>query len=212
MSKFQELTRKEKIEHIWEYYKFHIIATAVGVFFVIQLLVLIFGPKPPKPLANVVIMGRYIHDDEKIDEFTNQIENIIDGGEIGKVELNMFPVDWSQSSQLTMAMEQKLMLMMQAKEIDVLIVEKEKFDAYTANNDYSGFVALDEIEELKEILESNKNNLIQNNHNENKVYGISTINNIKLQELGVGSNFIISIPMISENRDHAVKVIEWMYE
>ena len=215
MTKFKALTKKEKIEHIWEYYRFHIIGSIIGIFFIANMLVTVFGPKPPEPVANVVIAGSYVGDDEKIDQFRNDIENIIDQGGNGKVNLNILSVNWEHQSEMTMAMEQKFMIMFQMREVDVLLLEKEKFDSYVDKLDSTMYQPLESIPELAQILEANKDNLVMRKFPDDageRVYGLFVKDNIKLKDMGLGDNYIISIPVVANNPDHAAEVIKWLYE
>lgn len=150
MTKFQKLTKKEKVEHIWEYYRYHIIGGVIGVFMTYSLLMTIFGPKPPEPAVNIVVMGIYVQDSEKIDKFKEEIKDIIENDEERKVEVNMFPVDWESSSPMDIAMNQKLVLMFQAKEIDIMIIEEPKFDSFIMNVEEGIYESLEEKEELRE--------------------------------------------------------------
>ena len=215
MTKFKALTKKQKIEHIWEYYRFHIIGTILGIIFLTNLLVTIFSPRPPAPAANVVIIGKVWHDDEKIASLTSKMEHIIGYDEDERVEINFFPVNWEEQSQLTMGMEQKLMVMLYSKEIDVYGLEKERFFSYVKNLEETMFESLEDIPALASILEENKDKLAKvsfGEEEEEKVYGIFINDNIKFKDMGLGEDFLITIPIVSENKDNAVKVIQWLYE
>ncbi len=216
MTTFQKLTKKEKVEHIWEYYRYHILGGAFAIFIVSSLLIQVFGPQPPEPLASVVVMGVYAQDMDKVDQLKKEMESIIEGdGEFGPVELSMHQVDFNSNSPMDAAMNQKLMLMFQAKEIDVLIVEESKFDSYIENIEYGIYESLEDQPELKEILEANQENLVRripNGETIEKVYGLSSRNNIKLKSVGLGDDFVISVPAISDKKDNAFKVIKWLYE
>ena len=215
MTKFKALTKKEKVEHIWEYYRLHIIGTMAGVFFVVSILMTIFGPKPPEPAADLVIVGGYVGHEEKVDQFKSDIEDIIDQGEEGKVNVNIMTVNWEEQSEVTMAMEQKLMLMFQTRELDVLILEKEKFDIYVNNLDSTLCQPLESIPELAQILEDNQESLVRRKFRDDdteKIYGISVKDNIKLKEIGLQDDFIVVIPIVAKNTENAVEVVKWLYE
>ena len=215
MTKFKALTKKEKVEHIWEYYRLHIIGTMAGVFFVVSILMTIFGPKPPEPAADLVIVGGYVGHEEKVAQFKSDIEDIIDQGEEGKVNVNIMTVIWEEQSEVTMAMEQKLMLMFQTRELDVLILEKEKFDIYVNNLDSTLCQPLESIPELAQILEDNQESLVRRKFRDDdteKIYGISVKDNIKLKEIGLQDDFIVVIPIVAKNTENAVEVIKWLYE
>lgn len=215
MTKFKALTKKQKIEHIWEYYRLHIIGSIVGIIFLTNILVTIFSPRPPAPAAQIVIVGKLVQDDEKIASLTSEMEHIIGDGEDQRIELSFLPVDWAEYSQLTMGMEQKLMVMLHTKEIDVFGLEKERFASYVESLEESMFEPLDDIPALAKILEQNKENLMKvkfEDQEQEKVYGIFVKDNIKLKKIGLGDDFLITIPIVSENKDNAVKVIQWLYE
>ena len=67
----------------------------------------------------------------------------------------------------------------------------------------------------QKVLEENKENLMKvkfEDQEQEKVYGIFVTNNIKFRDMGLGEEFLITIPVVSENKDNAVKVIQWLYE
>lgn len=215
MTKFKELTKKEKIEHIWEYYKLHIIGGGLAIFMLSSLLFQIFSPQPPEAAVNLVIMGLYNHDDEKLDAFKEEIENIIDNGESGKVEVDTFQVDWSVASPMEVAMNQKLVLMFQAQEIDVMIIEEGKYNDYISNIEDNIYESLDDKEDLKNIIQDNEDALVkrklEGSTNE-QVYGLYAKDNIKLQGIGLTDNYVVSIPVIAKNKENAIKTLEWLYK
>lgn len=215
MTKFQKLTRKEKVEHIWEYYRYHIIGGAFAIFILGSLLVQIFGPQPPEPLASVVVMGTYVHDIDKVDHLKEEMQNIIKNEEDRPVDLDMYQVNWDSTSPMDVAMNQKLMLMFQAQEIDVLIVEEAKFDSYIMNVEEGIYESLEDQPELKETLEANQENIVKRKlkgDTKEKVYGLYSKNNKKLQDVGLKEDFVISVPVVSDKKENAFKVIKWLYE
>lgn len=65
-TKFSELNRHQKAEHIWEYYKLHIIGGLFGLFFIFWMLNhYIFNP-PPEITFDVSLYGLYANEEEKI--------------------------------------------------------------------------------------------------------------------------------------------------
>lgn len=215
MTKFQKLTRKEKVEHIWEYYRFHILGGGLALFMLGSLLFQIFGPQPPKPAASVVIMGMYSHDEDKVEKFKGDIENIINNGETGQVEVDMYPVDWDSMSPMDAAMNQKLVLMFQAREIDVMIIEEKKYNSFISNIEETIYENLQDEPELAKILEDNEAALVKrklDGDTKEGVYGLSVKDNMKLQSIGLNDDYIVSIPVVTDNRENAIKTIQWLYE
>lgn len=217
MTKFQKLTNKEKIEHIWEYYRYYILGSIIGIYAIYSMAMSIFGPKPPEPLVNVVIMGLYREDRDQIDEFKKGMEELFiqDEDEEGKVGLNMFQVDWDAATPMDVAMEQKLVLMFQAREMDVMIIQESKFNSFLANVEEAMYEPLEGQPELMSLLDENPDKLVMKKlpgDSKEKIYGIHTKDNKKLQALGIGEGYIISIPIVSENKDNAFKIVKWLLE
>ena len=215
MTKFKELTKKEKVEHIWEYYKLHIIGGGLAIFMLSALLIQIFGPQPPEAAVNLVVMGLYDHDDEKLNNFEREIENIIDNGETGKVAVDTFLVDWNSASPMEVAMNQKLVLMFQAQEIDVMIVEEEKYNSYITNIEDNIYEALDDKPELAQIIQNNEEALVKRKvegDTREHVYGFYAKDNTKLQGIGLNDKYVVAIPVIAKNKENAIKTLEWLYK
>lgn len=213
MSKFKKLNKKEKVEHIWEYYRFHIIGGGLGLILLSSLLIQVFGPRPPEALVNVVIMGKYDHNDEAIESFKEEIADIIQNDEGKKVEVSISGVDWESASPMETAMNQKLVLLFQAREVDVMIVEEPKFDSFVDNFEERLFVALDQEVELEEVLKNNSDNLVKRLLPEDakeQVYGISSKGNLKLQGIGLGEDYVISVLDLSEKKEDALKTVKWL--
>lgn len=215
MTTFQKLTKKEKVEHIWEYYRYHIIGGVLGVFMLGSLLIQVFGPQPPEPAASVVVMGIYAHDEDKVNQLKQAMKDIVQTEEGGQVELTMHQVDWDSSSPMDMAMNQKLMIMFEAKEIDVMIIEESRFDLYVDNVEYAMYEPLEDQPVLKETLEANPESIAKRRFQEDtseKIYGLYAKDSKKLKDIGLGDNFIVSVPVVSTKMENAFKVIKWLYE
>lgn len=215
MTKFQMLTKKEKVEHIWEYYRYHILGGAFTLFLIVSLAIQIFGPQPPEPAVSVVVMGVYAQDADKIQALKEDLENIIDNGENGPVELYMAQVDWNSTSPMDVAMNQKLMLMFQAQEIDVMIVEEDKFNTYIVNVDEPIYESFEGKPDISELLEANPEILVKRKlkgDTQEKTYGLYSKGNAKLASIGLGDDFVVSVPIISPKKENAFKVIKWLYE
>lgn len=215
MSKLKNMSTKEKYEHIWEYYRYHIIGFAFAFFIISSILIGVFGPGEPESAVDVVIMGKYYNDADKVELFESEIENIIDEGKMGKVNVTMHNVDWDSPSSMEVALNQKLMLMFKTQEIDLMIVEETKFDSYVEMVQDGVYESLEDVADLSVILEKNKDKLVKRkmgNDKEEKVYGLYAKDVKKLQGIGLSDDYVVSVPVTSDKKENAFKVIEWLYK
>lgn len=215
MKTFREMTRREKKEHLLEYYKFHIYGGLFAAFLIGSIVYAVFGPRAPEPAVNVVVMGLYTHNEEELGEFEDELANLIDDSEYGPAALAIHRVDWDSGSSMTVTSNQKLLLMFQAKEIDVMIVEQSKYDFFMETVQDCVYEPLDDQPLLQELLEKNKDTLITGKADEESkemVYGLSSKDSERLQEIGLGDDFVISVPTVSEKKENAFKTINWLYE
>lgn len=118
---FQEMTVKEKIEHIWEYYKPAVFGIVAGVALIIYIIVKILNPDPEVVLGVTLVNsymqqdaeGRVIFDDYLTDNGYNTEEETISVN-------SSFYLSADGMSQMDMASSQALIAMNAVGEIDIL--------------------------------------------------------------------------------------------
>ncbi|MDF2593990.1 MAG: hypothetical protein K0R69_331 [Clostridia bacterium] len=219
---FKELSFKKKISHIWEYYRWHIIGSIIGIIVLGNLVVTILTPQKNYSV-DVVVAGRLASDETQpqvIEKFENELDT----------SLNIASVDFANMGQLEMVMMQKIPLLMRTNELDILILSKDAYMNYLNQGGIDMFMPLDTIKELTPLLEEKKDSLITSEdikleetdpsgetkikklEGENHVYGITVnkLNNIPCiaftEELVVGVTSVAKdIPRTAEMLDYLVE-------
>lgn len=149
---FEELSFKEKTEHIWEYYRWHIIGTVAGVFIFISLMITILTPQK-EYTADIFIAGKLISD-EAYQQTAAHFENEWD------TRLTLSAVNFENVGELEMATMQKIPLLIRIKELDILIISKSQFMNYLNQGAADVFIPLETVEGLETLLETKKESLI----------------------------------------------------
>ncbi|MDR1687154.1 MAG: hypothetical protein LBS21_00900 [Clostridiales bacterium] len=125
-AKLAEMNFKEKVDYIWEYYKYHIIITVVSVLFIYMLIdALVLNPQKNVHVG-VAIYGPYI-----FEETTNELTSYLTGNmqadwETSAVVITNFFVS-EDDLQITNAMVQKFIAMLSVQEIDIFIGNELQF-------------------------------------------------------------------------------------
>lgn len=157
---FKDMNLWEKIKHIWEYYRWHIVATILTVVVTVNLGITMLRPQEVDSV-DVMIVGRTAYSDgyeETVDMFKEQF----DAG------LEIVSVDWEQGGEMEMVMLQKIPLMMMTNELDVLALAPSRFELYIQQTGPDMFVQLDTIPQLEEVLEENKDRLLTSKYTFNE--------------------------------------------
>ena len=129
IAKLREMTFKDKLDHIWEYYKYHIIIILVFVFIIISLLNLwVFNPRPDTALF--ISWNAGFATDEQIDRLTYILEeHLIDEGKHEEVVISHFVVTGNDPS-VSMANAQRTAAMIAVGEIDLFILDSDMLKEY----------------------------------------------------------------------------------
>lgn len=132
--KLKEMSLKEKLDYIWEYYHYHIIIIAVVLAITFSLLnSLVFNPMKQIYLG-IAFYGPYVVE-ESLDEMDVTLTDyLVDNKEDYKVYISDFYLDESNPNYLSVAI-QKFYAMCSAQEIDIFIALKDQF-IQIANQDF----------------------------------------------------------------------------
>jgi len=127
---YEDLTKSEKIDHIWEYYKFHIIVILSALWFVYWILNhYVFNP-PPEVTLDVSIFGEFSQT-EVIDELEVSLQDIIvKDGENEEVFVDFFSVVENQDYNIQQATITKMMAKATLNDFDIMIFEGDYFQTF----------------------------------------------------------------------------------
>ena len=122
--KLKDMTLKEKIEYIWEYYRLHIIGTIIIIFIAGSIINGILNPPLP-PFAGIALYEIYLGENFE-NEFEQTItEKLINDPALEKLYIHSFISGGDPSAE--MALGQKLMAMLTTNELDLFIAETDVF-------------------------------------------------------------------------------------
>lgn len=145
--RLKPLPLKGKIEYIFEYYSFHMIAVVVILFFLIMGVQTFTNQ--PKEILSVRIIGSHMHV-EKTEGLEQEIERLLlDNNGSQKEELSVISIDTSdvEGNPDTLLKIQKLSAEIAAKEVDVLLVDEVTFHQF---NQEGNLLNLSNISTIKD--------------------------------------------------------------
>jgi len=190
--KLREMKIKEKIEYIWEYYKYHIVGTVIALAILGSLLnTWIFNPQPDVGLF--IAWNAGFADQDRLDDLRdtfNEHMTFQTEGEVADVSRFFTATD---DPQMHMAHIQRLVAMITAGQIDAFIVDSELFAEYS----YIGYIVpLDQLLSLVESINPDVHAIIMNeatfalhsDHDEvvtERLMGIRLADSPLLLELGI---------------------------
>ncbi|MCD7904894.1 MAG: hypothetical protein LUG24_04820 [Clostridiales bacterium] len=180
---FQDLTPKKKIEHIWEYYRVHIILTLLVVF--------ILGSwfynaklKPHKELfSGVGILSYHLpgeYDDILYEKINSEL-NLTDTNSEARIE---YFYDDENEAAFFSSMIEKFLAMLLTGDVNIMIMDGDSIEAYAAEDyllDLSLIYSEEELERLKDegLLLSSSSELVS----EEKYYAVCLKNSALMAEL-----------------------------
>ncbi len=156
----QNMTFKQKVEHIWEYYKFPIIGTIVGIVMIVSLVTSIMGNEES---FQITVINE---EPSTIDEFT-LADNLNNNFNDFNIIVDMINAEGSFAN-ISFEESQKLLVRAASGDIDLLMLDENVFKELLAQEAFAPldqFLSLDELEIKKQSLFYGKSNII---------YGIST--------------------------------------
>ena len=205
--KFEALDTKKKLEYVWDYYKWHIFGGIFGVVAIIYIIYFINRPDPPVYSADVLVSGVIQVDPTDIKADQLEMQEAVDGG------IYTMATDWDTMDQMTMVNDQLIMIKIQTKECDLMVIPESKHEKYLTNQDFELFHKLDEIPELDEVLEMYSDQLVKGTtpvDGDEHVYGIR-VNELKnVESVVLGEDLVISMMNPPKNTEAAIELIKYL--
>ena len=110
--KFEEMNKKQKIAHIWDYYRYHILAVIIAIAVLGALGKTILFPEPPDAVDIMFAGQMYV--DETSTQLVDQFKEEYPAG------LDLTNVNWESDPQISSIMFQKIPLLLTTNELDVM--------------------------------------------------------------------------------------------
>jgi hypothetical protein len=211
--KMSGMSNKEKRKYIWEYYKYHIIGTLLGIGIIVSIVSGILNQQ--QPIIGVTIMGTYV-DSDKLTELQNQAGNdlIKDNPKNKKIIRHDFlTVTDNPMDQFTRASKDKITLTVSSNELDILIVDKDSYDSYVK---LGMFLRLDNLSNFSNLDLKNRSTVKgaivdSGDVKEAGIYGISMDNLPVLQELKYDTkDKVLCVIANTKNLDFTFNYIKWL--
>ena len=189
IANLREMTFKRKLEHIWEYYKFHIISVLIILFVTLSLLnIWVFNPNPDTALF--VSWNAGFATDEQIDSLVDVFEErLIEAGVREEVVVSQFFFN-SDDPSVNMAGIQRTVAMISTGMIDLFVLDSQLLE------DYSGIGYLQPLDSYLSVIES-RDPVVYNRIEENIVSAMCEIDEDIIEERMVGIR-IGSSPLFSK--------------
>ena len=149
--RFKEMDKKQKVKHIWEYYRYHILATIIAVAVIGALGKSILFP-PPADEVDIMLAGQMYLD-------TNSTEVAEQFKEEFQTGLDFNNMSWDNDPQIASVMFQKIPLLITTNELDIMAIADTTFEKFTQIYGKDMFMPLEEVPELKDLLEKYKDQL-----------------------------------------------------
>lgn len=191
----------EKLDYIWYYYKFHILAILVLLFFVASFISAQI--RSQDPYCNITYIGNSI-DVEELVPVKDKLNTIILNNDKNSV-INFDSIFTDENSSAKLAMDQKLQVNIAAKQIDIALVNKDFFEK---NFSYDMFLNLESLNGFSTLPLSN-HELIKKTDGNSGTYGISVNNLSILKDIHfAGNDTILVVISNTEHNDAVVNVLK----
>ncbi len=206
--KFEELDKDKKIEYIWDYYKGHIFGGIFGIAAIAYIIYFVNRPAPPVYSADAVVAGIIqVVDHKELEASQLAMQEAVDGG------IRPMPTDWESMDQTAAINNQLMLVKIQTKECDVMIVPEFKHKGYLTAEDYELFHKLDEIPELEEVLELYSDQLVVGTtplDDEEHVYGIRVNELQNVDGLLIGEELVMSLLNPPKDMEAGIALMKYL--
>ena len=206
--KFKSMDTKQKLQYIWDYYRFTILGTIIGVLLVGNLAYTMLKPKPNFDNHLIVTAMMTLDTDKEALDRTYFEENF-------NSDIYYIPADWSVIDQSTIINDQMMMLKIQVREADVFAMSQARFDRYMEIEGFDPFMPLEEVPEFKPILEAHRDNLVMGKNSEDgkeHVYGIKVEKTNAFQGANILEPLVISLINPPKNMEKAIEVVNYILQ
>ena len=141
---FKEMTFQEKVDHIWEYYKLHIIGTVVMVLILGSIInsTLINPPAASIMDLTVRIESKYYNYDTQHTLEDSLTELLVDNPKDEAVIIELLEIGNDMDPNMVMASEAKFMGKAETHDLDLILVNEPSYEAMAAEGYFLDLKAL----------------------------------------------------------------------
>ncbi|SHI82642.1 extracellular solute-binding protein [Clostridium amylolyticum] len=211
LDKIKHMSKKEKMEYIWDYYKIHIL---VGVFIIIAVSWTIYtNVNKTEYVFNCTLLGEGVNLSKKA-EFEDKLTKIVLEEPEDKKQAYMDFIEVKGSSSVENSIDpyamQKLSARVAAGDIDIFIVDEKNFQRFAMQG---MFEILDSFSEL-DLSDKNAVKIEKGSEDvKSGIYGVRVKDNASLKDMGYSTeDKIAGIVTLSKNKDKGAAVLKWLQE
>ena len=215
LNKLQKLTVREKVEYVWDYYKFYIIGFILALLLIIGLLNIWFiNPAPDTALF--ISWNSGVATEEQLDELKDVLEALLIDDSENKEVIISYILSNSADPTFEMANLQRLVAMVSAGVIDIFIIDAQTLGQKAAGGFLSPLESiLDDIQlinpEVYGIIEENTTyELFEHTHDvfSERIMGIEISSSPLLAKLGFNNQKLyLAVSATSNNTENTVKTL-----
>ena len=201
---FKTLSSKKKIEFIYDYYKLPIIGTLLAIIIISYMTYSIITKQ--HIYCNITYYGSTINTDNfnKLKDTLN--ENILGNDKKSTIFTDSLLITANSNYGDDPTTTQAFAVKLAANELDILLIEKNNFEYFAANNmllDLSSLEGFDSLNISEEDLVT-----VKDQSGNSNLYGIKVDNLNLLKDCGFDAeNTILSIAISSNRHEEVIKVL-----
>lgn len=213
--KLKDMSFRDKIWYIWEYYKFPIMGVVIGVFLIASIGTAIYGNRFETALSCVILNAKIPDGEDTMDAYFNQGFRQYSGiAQDVRIEVDAsinLSFEESSMNEFTYAQLAKISAMVSSKELDVMIGPPDIIDHYGAMGGY---------EDLKQLLPADVYEAVKTDlyfvadqeTGEERACGLSLENTDFAPKTGlILENPVLGIVSNSTHTDAGVQLIRYLY-
>ncbi|MDA3845765.1 MAG: hypothetical protein PF505_04345, partial [Vallitaleaceae bacterium] len=147
---YKDLSKKEKVHYIWDYYKLHIIGSVIGIVFLVGLTTTIVTNINTVTLIDVSVISREYEEPAALVLHDDWLDLLYDS-DSKKKQIIIFEninIDENLDPTSQMTYQSKLTAKMTAKMLDIMIMEK---DFFVDNSDVGILADMSALLDLKAL-------------------------------------------------------------
>lgn len=201
-------TFMEKLDNYWYYYKVHTIVAVLAVFALIFFIS--DGLKQKTPVLNVVLTGQTISED-RLTSLQNEATARFAKGKKQEVSLEFLVLDRNSNSQESMAVLAKITAMVQAKDLDVIVMDRDSFDSYAKQGLFLRLDTINGAPVLKDGKLKFVMSRVDDKEDSDHPYGIDVSNNEILKGTGYDTKGkVLGIAVNTQRMGLVLQFLKWI--
>ena len=200
---FKSLSRKNKIQFIYDYYKFPIIAGILSIIIISHISYSIATKQ--NTYCNITYYGSNINTDNfnKLKDILNK--SILSNNKKYAIFTNSLLVDSNSNYGDDPTTTQAFAVKLAANEIDLLFLNENYFNYFTSNNMLADLTTLDGFNSLS----FSKDDLVRSKDSDGNehIYGLKVDKLNLLDNISFPENTILTVAISSERTEEAIKIL-----